>query len=383
MNANRLTVLHIITGLSNGGAEGALYRLCTNDTSNTHIVVSMMGQGKYGPLLIQHGIKVICLNMPKGKPKLSAAFKLLQILRKSKPDVVQTWMYHADLFGGVLARIAGYKNIFWNVRQSNFDKNNTNNRTIVISKFLAKLSFVIPKKIICCASSAANIHGDKGYDRKKLVVIENGYDFNQFNNVGPEQIIEIRTTWERGLENTFLIGMVGRFDAQKDHKNLLYALSKLKQLGKLKFKCILVGPNIDELNNVLMNWIADSKLQDDVILLGQRSDIPVVMAALDLHVLSSAFGEAFPNVVAEAMAAGTPCVVTDVGDAARIVGDIGWVVPPSDSTLLAQSISTAAQEFMNDKTQWQERQSMAKKKIQDNFSIERMVQRYVKCWRSN
>jgi glycosyltransferase involved in cell wall biosynthesis len=114
-------------------------------------------------------------------------------------------------------------------------------------------------------------------------------------------------------------------------------------------------------------------------LLGRRNDIPRIMSALDLHVLSSAFGEAFPNVVAEAMSCGTPCVVTDVGDAADIVGDMGWVVPPRDAPALAEAITTALGE-MSDAYKSHERRLRARQRIEEKFSIERMVDAYSECW---
>jgi len=95
-----MRVLHIITGLNDGGAETVLYRLVTHDADNDHNVVSLTGEGKYGLLLQEKGIKVMALEMPRGRVTASGLLQLWRTVRTVRPDVVQTWMYHADLLGG-------------------------------------------------------------------------------------------------------------------------------------------------------------------------------------------------------------------------------------------------------------------------------------------
>lgn len=143
--------------------------------------------------------------------------------------------------------------------------------------------------------------------------------------------LDLRTQWNIS-QNIPLIGMVARFDPQKDHRTLIKSLSFLKRSQKM-FHCILVGSEMDVTNSDLLAWIKAEDVEENITLLGRRNDIPSVMNALDIHVLSS-IGEAFPNVLAEAMACGTPCVTTDVGDAALIVGDTGWIVMPANALLL-------------------------------------------------
>lgn len=106
-------VVHIITGLNDGGAEGVLTRLCLHSEQVQHVVISLMDDGKYGPLLARSGVTVHCLGMNPGKPSIVRLFRLIRLIRAEQPDAVQTWMYHADLLGGISARLAGVRRVFW------------------------------------------------------------------------------------------------------------------------------------------------------------------------------------------------------------------------------------------------------------------------------
>jgi glycosyltransferase involved in cell wall biosynthesis len=370
-----MKIIHLITSLSNGGAESVLYRLCTSDNSLHHHVVSMMGPGKYGPLLEQAGVRVTCLNMRAGSVSISGIWRLYRLLRKERPYVVQTWMYHADLVGGVVARLAGVRKVFWNIRHSELETGKSKRSTIWVAKTCAFLSNWVPLKIICCAEKARQVHTAYGYDATKMVVIANGYNLAQFKpDTDARQVIR----YGLGVkDDELLLGMVGRFNVQKNHAGLLQVLNLLKVQG-VAFKCALVGKNMNSANHKLGVWIAELGLNDEVLLLDQRSDIPAIMNALDIHVFSSTFGEGFPNVLAEAMACGTPCVTTDVGDAAYIVGNTGWVVPPGDLNALANAIEKSLNEIKHD--QWALRCTSARERIQKNFSIKKMVTSYHELW---
>lgn len=371
-----MRVIHIITGLSDGGAEGTLFRLCKNDILDEHIVVSLSGVGKYGPLLQAEGIEVYALGMRPNLPSPIALANLIQLLRRHKPDVVQTWMYHADLFGSIAARIAGIEAIVWGVRQSNFETGTSKKITIWIAKLLAKLSWWMPTRIAVCAQRAMDTHVALGYDPARMRFIPNGYNLAEYIPK-PEDASALRAEWGV-LPTMALIGTVGRYDPQKDHANLLQALALLRN-RKILFHCVLVGMNLDYVNQELLSQIQRLDLEETVTLLGCRTDIPAIMSALDLHVLPSAYGEAFPNVVAEAMACETPCVVTDVGDAAYIVGDTGWVVKPCNAEALANEIENAL--ILSQLTGWQERCVSSRKRIDEQFSIRNMVTAYSSLWK--
>ena len=242
---------------------------------------------------------------------------------------------------------------------------------------LARLSWWLPARIAVCAQRAMDVHEELGYNRAKMSFIPNGYDLSEFTPM-PNEARALRREW-CVKSDIFLIGTVGRYNPQKDHTNLLQALALLRSRN-IPLRCVLVGVNLDSDNQELVAQIQRLGLEETVMLLGKRTDIPAVMSALDVHVLPSAYGEAFPNVVAEAMACETPCVATDVGDAAYIVGNTGWVVPPEDSNVLANVIEKSLNETKHD--QWALRCFLARERIKKNFSIEKMVEFYCDLWNS-
>ena len=369
-----MKVVHIITGLNDGGAEAVLYRLCKHDRVAHHHVVSLSGAGKYGPMLEALGLSVTTLNMSPGRPSPRAFLRLVKLLRREKPDVVQTWMYHGDLVGGLAASAAGIRSVVWGIHNSTLEPSSSKRTTIWIAKVSAWLSWWLPAKIVVCAQQAMDVHEALGYDRSKMRFIPNGYDLTDFQpGLDPQGELRGSLVCNCAIP---LIGSVGRFDPNKDHVNLLDALAILRGRDLL-FQCILVGTGLDSSNAQIVEWIARRGLADHVQLLSQRDDIPKVMNALDLHVLPSS-AEAFPNVVAEAMACGTPCVVTDVGDAAYIVGDTGWVVPPRDANSLAKAIISGLEGINSEG--WHTRCDFARRRIEENFSVQRMVESYNQLW---
>jgi glycosyltransferase involved in cell wall biosynthesis len=369
--------VHIITGLEGGGAEGVLYRLVLNDADNTHTIISLIGGGRFGPLLREAGFAVYCLGMVRGRPSLRAFLQLFRLLRRLSPDVVQTWMYHADLMGGIAARFAGVRYVCWGIRNSNLDPVSSTRTTIRVANICAFLSRWVPTRIICCSERAARVHHDMGYMPGKFRVIPNGYDLAEF---APSPALRAATRGELGIgQEDILVGMIARLDPQKDHANLFTALKQVASAGH-NFFCILAGTGMERSNFSLIRQFEGSPCSDRMLLLGRREDIPALMNVMDINVLSSSFGEAFPNVLAEAMACGTPCVTTDVGDAASIVGDAGWVVPPRQSEMLAEAIMAAIYE-QRDRDKWLQRQTACRARVEKNYSISAMVAAYNLVWK--
>jgi glycosyltransferase involved in cell wall biosynthesis len=372
-----MKVLHVITGLGNGGAEAVLYNLCKFDRANTHVVISLMSKGKYGPLLEEVGATVISLNAKPGRVPFAAVFWLVRFMRSARPDVVQTWMLHADCIGGIAARIAGIRRVYWGVHHTTFDTS-TPIQTKCVFVLNGMLSHVIPRKIICCSAASLKHLARSWYNSKKLLCVQNGYDVERFK---PDPGRNRQYLQSTTLEQLPVLCVIGRFHPQKDHATLFHALATVKNMG-YRFLCRCVGQGVDNHNRELTTLLANLKLDTDVVLEGPSSNVPDVLLSSDILVFSSSFGEAFPNVLNEAMACAVPCVTTDVGDAALIVGETGWVAPPRNPDLLATQIINALIEFKRS-DEFQQRRERARDRIVRNFTIDRMIRNYNYVWKTS
>jgi glycosyltransferase involved in cell wall biosynthesis len=371
-----MKVVHVITGLDTGGAEATLYRLCSADRDSAwrHTVISLTGRGAYAARLEAEGVVVHSLEMPRGRVTINGFSRLYSLLRNLRPEVVQTWMYHADLLGGVLAKLTGVKGIVWSIRGP-LDPRETSRTTRLVAQSCALLSYYVPKRIVSCSVYAADVHQTLGYNPGKFTVIPNGYPLDRLAPM-PDKRLALREAFNAS-DDLPLLGMVARFDPYKDHSTLVGALGILKRRN-VRFRCLLVGSGLTEDNAFLGAMIQRADVEDEIGFLGARDDIPEVMNALDIHVLSS-LGEAFPNVLAEAMACGTPCVTTDVGDSRLIIGDTGWSAPPKDPAGLADAIQVAIR-AMDDRTSWQARQRACRLRIEEKFGVDRMREAYRRVW---
>ncbi|GFN26449.1 glycosyl transferase [Achromobacter denitrificans] len=378
MSTRTLRVLHVITGLGQGGAESVLFRLATYPEAGVeHTVISLTDEGIYGERLRAAGVAVRALGMKRGRVTLGGFMELRRLIADARPDAVQTWMYHADLIGGLAARLAGVRAIAWGIRNSGEHLERSSRSARLVLRACALLSGRVPKAIVCAAQKAAQRHADKGYRRDRLVVISNGYDLSRYT---PDAAARARARAEWGVVGDApVIGCVARWDPLKDHANLLRAVAALVRDGRdAGVRCVLIGRGMTADNPELGALIDRLGLRERLVLAGPSDDVPAAMNGLDLHVLSSC-AEGFPNVVAEAMACGVYCVVTDVGDAAYIVGDTGVVVPAEQAEALARGIETALREVA---ARGRERAGEpARARVLEHFDLARMVQSYIAVWR--
>lgn len=363
------SIIHLITGLDTGGAEMMLYKLVANNSFFKHSVVSMIDIGPIGEKIRAVGIPVYTLKMQRGMPDPRAIWRLVGLLRKEKPGILQTWMYHANLLGLIAGKLARVPYIVWGIRHSNLDSQGNKKMTIKIAKWCAKLSR-FSSTIIACSEASGKIHVVLGYRSDKIRVIPNGFDLKTFK---PDGNAQKKVMNELGLSpNAILIGLVARFDPQKDHANFLQAATILgRRFSNVHF--ILCGDGITSDNQNLFRLVKQSGIGDRVHLLDRRKDIPKLTAALNIASSSSSYGEGFPNVVGEAMSCGIPCVVTDVGDSALIVGDSGIVVPPQNPWALAEAWHKLIETGHKGRRQLGR---LARKRIEEKFSLSEIVNRY-------
>lgn len=366
-----MKILHIITSLGAGGAEAVLYRMTEKDKINQHVVVSLMDEGIYGDLLKAKKINVYSINCKKGKLSIKEFLRIRKIIKIENPDAIQAWLYHAILAMSLVSKTLKIKNFFWSIHHSNTN-DKSNFKTYLIIKIIGALSYFSPKKIIYCAQSSKSNHEIIGYNKNKGIVIYNGFDTELFTPKDKSLRKELYTD-----DSTFLIGFVARYDPIKDFDNFLKAIYLAKN-NISNFKCVMAGKNVSYENKELIKKIKSYHLDNNIILLGLRNDIPNIMDSIDILVLSSK-GEAFPNVLGEAMACQTPCITTDVGDASILVKESGWIVPASSPLELSHAINIAYREF-HDKEKWNHRCKISRKTIIDNFSIIKMIESYNKCW---
>lgn len=377
MTPFKLRVTHVITDLSTGGAQMMLYRLlrAMDHSAFESMVISLTEVGPIGERIQALGIPVRALGMRRGVPSLGGVWQLVQWLRQDAPHLVQTWMYHADLMGGLAARWAGAVPTIWGIHNSNLDTNICKRSTRITVRLCANLSPFLAERIVCCSEISRRLHASSGYASDRMLLIPNGFDLTEFR---PDQAARLSVREELGLTpNTLLIGLFGRFDPQKDHHNFIMAaewFSKRVPDGHY----LLCGDGVTWDNPVLADWINGRGLCERFHLLGVRQDMARLTAALDIASTASAYGEAFPLVVGEAMSCGVPCVVTEVGDSAFLVGDGGRVVPIRNPQALARAWLDLVHMEQSGRQCLGQR---ARCRIEAHFSLPVVVDRYQRLYK--
>ncbi len=365
---NPIRLTHIIMDLEIGGAQVTLLKLLsTLDRRQFDLsVISLTDVGSIGAKIADLGIPVHAVGMRPGKITPVDFVRLFRQIKALKPHLVQTWLYHSDLIGGLAARLAGVP-VVWNVRSSYTAR--PKRSTLAVRRCCALLSGWAPSKIVTCALVAERVHVALGYQKAKMVVIPNGYDTDLYK---PDASARESVRRDLGIPaDAPVIGCVARFHPQKDHRTFLEACVLVRrEIPECRY--VLCGGDVTMENPELAAWVDELGLGDRVHLMGPRDDTPRLYAAMDVLALSS-LTEAFPNAVAEAMSCGVPCAVTDVGDAAYIVGKTGVVVPPGDSRALA----AACIQILN--MQPEDRAMLGtetRKRVRDDFSLHAITARY-------
>ena len=366
-----IKIVHVINSLDVGGSETTLTRLLRRlDRSRFDCaVISLTTAGQLSPEIEACEVPVHALGMRSALSAPGGVVGLVGLLRRLEPDIVHTWLYHANLLGGLASRFAGKPPVIWSIRQTNVDRSGNKFSTLAVAKVGAWLSSRLAVAIITNAEAARASHSAFGYDPGKFFIVPNGFDLEEFQP-DPEARRSVRA--ELGLaEDTLLVGLVARFDPQKDHQTFVRAAAQVAQ-DHPDAHFLLCGAGVDRGNQTLVAWIGTAGIVERCHLLGRRGDMARLTAALDVAV-SSSFGEALPNAIGEAMACGVACVATDVGDVARVLEGAGMVVPARQPITLAAAIGSALSRDSRTRAQLAE---AGRRRIGEIYSLPLMLHRF-------
>lgn len=328
------TILFLIRSLSTGGAERQLVALANGLAERGHKVSVAVFYGGGDLERDLRGARLHDLGKA-GRWDLPAFFlRLVRLIRKLRPDVLHGYLGTANLLSVLARPFAQRMRVVWGLRASDMDLA----RYDWVWRLSARLEVLASRfadRIIVNSRAGRDHAVRQGMPAKRLVIIPNGIDTDRYR---PDSMAGRAVRGEWGVpDGALLVGHVGRLDPMKDHETFLRAAALLAgQRTDARFVCVGGGDPAEARR--LEGLAADLGLADRLVWAGARQDMPAVYNALDVLCLSSAFGEGFPNVLGEAMSCGVPCVATDVGDAALVMGDTGIVVPRRDHAALAAGL---------------------------------------------
>ena len=335
-----MRITFLIRSLDYGGAERQLVALAKGLHGHGHkVVVAVFYAG--GPLekeLRDSGVHLLSLEKRGRWDMPGFARRLIQLIRWQRPDVLHSYLGIPNILTVVLKPLFPQTRVAWGVRASNMDLNRYDWTARISYRIECKLSR-FADLIIVNSHAGLEYAATNGFPKEMMIVIPNGIDTQTFE-IDLAAREKVRAEWQVA-GNNLLIGIVGRLDPMKDHPTFLRAAARLaKDSDDLRFVCVGDGPAMYREQLHLMS--RSLNLSDRLIWAGARADMRDVYNALDMVVSASSYGEGFSNVIGEAMACGAPCVVTDVGDSAWIVGNIGEVVRPANAEALEAAIARLA-----------------------------------------
>jgi glycosyltransferase involved in cell wall biosynthesis len=369
-----IRICHLITGLDIGGAERSLVNLVTamNRNEFENEVISLLKPGPMAQALMQAGITVTSMEIRQHRPNPAVLLSLIRHLRAKRPGILQTWLYHADFFGTAAAFVARPEHLLWNVRSSEIDQPGIPKSTRYLARLLAILSRR-PDAIIVNSRNGRRYHDRIGYRPRQWISIPNGVDLERFRPRRDERAM-LRNRLGLPIDAT-VIGLVARDHPMKDVTTFLRAASLFRQ-DHANIKFVMCGDGFGWDNPSLSGLIGSLDLEAHVVLLGARPDIELIYPTFDALTLCSIYGEGFPNVLCEAMACDVPCIATDIGDSAEIVGNSGLIVPLRNPQAVAQAWRAL---FENPSPLALGR---ARSRIAAHYSLQRMCALYESLYRS-
>ena len=343
------------------------------DRSRFEQTIACLGaRGSMAEGLEADGATVIALNLRRNPITIFEGFReLRRLARKLQPNWIQGWMVHGNLMANLIRSAAPKARLAWNVRHTLDNLENERVRTRALIR-LSSWASKRPDLILSNSVAGAEDHETIGYPASKRRVIPNGFDLERFR---PN--LDARTQWRKQLgiaADAIVIGNSARYHPMKHQTQLIKAASELPEIH-----VVMMGRWVDG-NEQLLDLAAELGVTSRVHLLGHQSAVEDVYAALDIFCLCSQAAEGFPTAVGEAMACGVPTVTTDVGDAALIVGDTGFVVPPRDFNALVSALREMIEEL---KTAREPMGEACRKRICDNFALAKIIAEYESLYASS
>jgi len=379
-----MKIVHIISSLKKGGAEGNLYRLSKFHKKKYQkkidiIIITLIDNGFYETDLRKNGIKVFSLGIRKKNNYFELIKKLLKFrnfIKREKPDIVQSWMYHSNFLSLFIPRTFSHK-IFWNIRHSVLSFKMSKKTTILISFFCAIFSRYFPKKIIYCSEKSINFHQNNHfYNPKKTILIDNGFSEKTFFSSKNERL-NFRKKYNLN-KNDIVLGFAGRYTKEKNISSLLLAFSKIIKDNNNVY-LFMVGNNINISNKELMSYLNNYNIKNKVYLLNEQKNLLNFYNGIDLLLLTS-HTESFPNVIAESMLCSTPVLSSDVGCSKKIIDNCGFIMRDNNHKTIFNNLKKFIIFFKNKKKEWKTLKIKSQLKIKRDYSMEKMAKLYFKIW---
>ena len=363
-------ILFFIRALDAGGAERQLVVTAKGLAERGYkvTVLTFYSGGFYADEFADTKVELLSLHKKGRWDLLRFLLRLIRVLRQKSPDVIYSYLGVANILSVLIRFFIPDTRVAWGVRASNMNLEEYD--------WLSRWSYRLECRLsrfadIIIANSQAGLKFAvaHGFPEKKLTVIPNGIDTKRYY---PDKLAgeTLRKAWGVA-ENKLLIGMVGRIDPMKGHAVFLEAAA-LGQREHKQLRFVCVGTGEAEYEKAMHQLATDQGLDNVLIWAGRHADMHAVYNALDIASLSSLYGEGFPNVLGEAMACGTPCVATDVGDSALVIGNTGRVIPANNS----QALFTAWNELLLlESDDFNQLSQQARKRVINEFSVKALLDR--------
>ncbi len=365
-----MKVLHVITGLNVGGAENMLAKLIEQGGADEPEVLSLLPPGPIADRIRAKGVAVHSLGMRKGIVGPGAMVRLPRLVEAIAPDLIHGWMYH----GNLATSFARYRQrrrvpLVWNIRHSITDLATESRQTRILLNLSARISRG-PEAIVYNAHSSRCQHEAIGYSAERGAVIPNGFDTARFT---PNPAARDAASALFGFaEGSVRVACIARLHPMKDQARLVEAVSAARERG-CDIHLVLVGHGLAEPPAELKRLIENRLPTNRVTTSGARFDVADWLPGIDVLAVPSAWGEAFPNVIGEALACGVPVVATDVGDSARIVGENGLIVPPNDTGAMTEALIAMAARSMLERAAMG---SAGRERIVHDYALAKIAGRY-------